>query len=361
MEQSKLPKYKFAILKNETEDNHIPWVTACENFSELIDYEIIDLTKDNWLNNIEDRQFDFLLTRPADKTSYFKQLYDERIFILHKILGYNIYPTFNELLIYENKKFLSYYLKARNIPHPKTWVFYHKEDAVQFVNTANFPIVAKTSIGSSGSGVEIFRSKQKAVEYIERAFSSAGIKRSYLPNFRKGDYLNRIKRRLKNISEAVDYFKEKKEMATKEPQKWFVIFQEYIETEFEWRCVVIDDSYFGHKKLRTYGEKLSGTSKVSWDYPDEQLLFFLKRIMDENKFWSQSIDLFYDKIRGYLVNELQCFWGSKNPHQMIKDGVPGRFFFDGDKWIFEEGEFNTDNSYNLRVKHILKLLKERNA
>ena len=81
--------------------------------------------------------------------------------------------------------------------------------------------------------------------------------------------------------------------------------------------------------------------------------------MTQNGFWSQAVDLFYDKDRGYLVNELQCFWGSKNPHQMIKDDKPGRFVYKNNKWLFEEGKFNENNSYNLRLQHILKLLDAR--
>ena len=101
---------------------------------------------------------------------------------------------------------------------------------------------------------------------------------------------------------------------------------------------------------------ISGTSRVNWEYPDTELLNFLKKIMTENGFWSQAIDLFYDEHRGYLVNELQCFWGSKNPHQMIKENKPGRFIFKDNQWIFEQGNYNENNSYNLRLQHILQLL-----
>ena len=180
-----------------------------------------------------------------------------------------------------------------------------------------------------------------------------------MPNFRKGDYYKRLKHRLGDVGASIDYFKEKKKAATIEPQKWFVLFQEYIKVDYEWRCVAVNDSYFGHKKLRSLGEKISGTSNVSWDVPDETLLDFIKRIMEENGFWSQAVDLFYDEKRGYLVNELQCFWGSKNPHQMIRAGKPGRFIFQNGAWIFEPGEFNRNNSYDLRLQHVFHLMENK--
>ena len=354
-----MTKYRVAILANENKDDHLPWTAACENFSNVLGYDIVDLVAENWIEKITQIKYDFFLCRPPGRIAYYKQLYDERIYIISKVLRLPIYPTFDEQMIYENKRLLSYFLKSKNIAHPKTWVFYNREQACDFAENSQYPIVGKTNIGAGGSGVEILKEKEKALQYIETAFSSTGIRRSFSPNFRKGDYLKRLKKRLGNISDSISYFKEKKRAATIEPQKWFVLFQEYIKVNFEWRCVVVDDSYFGHKKLRSFGDKISGTSKVSWDVPDKILLEFINKIVRDNQFWSQAIDLFFDPNRGYLVNELQCFWGSKNPYQMIKKGEPGRFVLKDGQWIFEGGTFNKNNSYDLRLKHVLKLLKNR--
>jgi glutathione synthase/RimK-type ligase-like ATP-grasp enzyme len=305
-------------------------------------------------------KYDFFLTRPPDRVGYLKQLYDERIYIINQVLNFPIYPRLIEVLFYENKRFLSYYLNAMDIPHPKTWVFYNKDETLSFIENCELPIVAKTNIGAAGRGVKIIKNRSKAYKYVENAFSKTGIKRTFMPNFRRGDYLKRLRKRFSHIGESIEYFLEKKKAATVQPQKWFVLFQEYVESDFEWRCVVIGDSYFGHKKLRSFGEKMSGTSKVGWDLPEEELLNLLKGIVDKNNFWSQAIDLFYDEKRGYLVNELQCFWGSKHPHQMMKNGTPGRFVYREGTWQFEEGSFNQNNSYDLRLQHVMKFLEDPN-
>lgn len=351
-----MSKYNFAILKNETNTDHLDWLKACDNFKKQIDVDVINLMTNDWLEKITQKNYDFFLTRAPGRIGYFKQLYDERIYIINQVLKRPIYPTLNEVLIYENKRFLSEFLKANNIPHPETRVFYSRKEAHSFIRTTPFPIVAKTNIGAGGSGVKIIKNRKDAERYIELAFSIEGIKRSFLPNFRKGDYLKRLVTRISKPREAIRYFKEKKISATIEPQKYFVIFQEYIKSDYEWRCVVIDNSYFGHKKLRSLGEMMSGTSKVSWNVPNKELLDLLKKIVDQNGFWSQAIDLFYNKEQGYLVNELQCFWGSKNPHQMIKNGTPGRFYNENGDWVFDPGHFNQNNSYDLRLQHILRLL-----
>jgi glutathione synthase/RimK-type ligase-like ATP-grasp enzyme len=356
-----MKKYNLAILKNDTPEDHLPWVESCDKFSDRVTYKVIDFMASDWLEKSLAESYDFFLTRAPGRIAYYKQLFDERIYILNKVLGLRVYPTLNELLIYENKRMLSCFVKANNIPHPATRIIYDKQEALEFAKNCDLPLVAKTNIGAGGSGVKIFKNRKEIIEYVEGSFSVAGIKRTFLPNFRKGDYLKRFMNRMKNVSETVEYFREKKRAATVDPQKWFVIFQEFIQSDYEWRCVVINGDYFGHKKLRTIGEMMSGTSKVSWDVPDPELLHLLKEIMEKNNLWCQAVDLFYNEQRGYLVNELQCFWGSKNPHQMIRDGIPGKFVFRDNTWAYVEGEYNTNNSYDLRLKHVLRMLDEKNG
>jgi hypothetical protein len=42
---------------------------------------------------------------------------------------------------------------------------------------------------------------------------------------------------------------------------------------------------------------------------------------------------------------------------MLIDGKPGRYINKSGKWIFEEGDFNTNESYDLRLQAALDLLQ----
>ena len=351
-------KYILAILKNESNDDHIGWINACDQYPKEIDYTVIDLTAFDWFHEINKLEFDYYLTRPPGKTSLFKQLYDERIYILTEVLKKSIYPTRDEILIYENKRMLAYWLQANNIPHPKTNIFYNYDEVLKFAESASFPLVAKSNIGAGGSGVKIYNERKPLIEYIESVFSGRGHQRKWGPNLRKGDYTSRIINRLKNPSETLRYFRQKKDTVQEDIQKGFVILQEYIPCEFEWRVVKIGDSYFAHKKLKSLGQMFSGTSEVSWDAPSEDLLNFVKMVCDKGGFLSQALDIFEPKPGKFYVNELQAFFGSKNPHQMIINGKPGRYRPISGEWRFEEGNFNTNNSYDLRLQNVLELLKK---
>jgi len=350
---------KIVILKNETPGDHQGWIDACEKRREKLQYRVIDLTRSDWLDRLTTGEDDLFLIRPPGAVGYYKQLYDERLYVISQILGKPIYPSFEESVIYENKRMLAYWLQANRVPHPRTHIFYNKQEAMTFARNCDLPQVAKTAIGAGGSGVKILRDASALEKYISEAFSGKGITRKGGPNFRKGGWISRLIKRLTDIPGSLRYFKNKMAQAKSNPQKGFIILQEYIEVEFEWRAVRIGDSYFAHKKLKSRGELFSGTSEAGWEPPPHALLGFVKEVTSKRNFFSQAVDIFEPEPGHYLVNEMQAFWGSKNPHQMIIEGEPGRYIEKKGNWIFEKGAFNSNNSYDLRLTHALELLERK--
>jgi len=352
-------KIKFAILGNENADDHKRWVCACEKYKKILLYETVDLTGHKWLDNIRNFEPDMLLAKPGGMAAPLKQLYDERLMILVNELGLKCFPTLEEVLIYENKRFLSYWLKANMIPHPETWVFYFQDEAARFLETADYPIVGKVNIGASGSGVSILQNKQEAFGYLQQCFSSKGAPRRWGPNLDKGKFLRRGFHYIlnpKDIKKKASKYKTVKS----DKQKGFVIFQEYVSHDFEWRVVAIGDSYFAHKKLKI-GEKASGSTLKKYENPPIKLFDFARKIMEKFGFLSQAIDVFEKKDGGFLVNEMQCIFGQSDPYQMLVDGKPGRYVFEDGKWAFEPGDFNTNESYDLRLKTAISLLENRGS
>ncbi len=344
-----MKKIKAIILRNELEDDHILWIKACEDYHDQVEYRVVNLTSNNWLEEIHKEPFDILLAKPGGLTAHFKQLYDERIYILGVALGYKIFPTPLEIFIYENKRFLASWLNANNIPHPMTDVFYSYAEALEYTRSAAYPFVAKTNIGASGSGVIIIKSITEAKDYINETFRGRGALQRSGPNREKGELL---KRGIHYIFHPSDITKKLHIYKTKVSnlQKNFVIFQEYIPHDYEWRVVRIGESFFAHKKLKR-GEKSSGSLLKNYDNPPLELFDFIKEITDKHGFYSQAIDIF-ESERGYLVNEMQCIFGQSDPYQMLFDGKPGRFRYIQNKWHFEEGNFAHNECYDLRLEFV---------
>lgn len=341
---------KFAILRNEDPFDHLLWVKACEEFVNRIDFKVIDITKENWLQVIKCYSPDLLLVKPSGKTSLFRTLYVERLEILVDVLNYPSFPSINEVRIYENKRFFAYWAQANKIPHPKTWVFYNQKEALSAMSAFDLPLVGKMNIGASGNGVRILRTKNEVKTYINDAFNK-GLKSRTGPKLSKGKLFSRAWQKFRHPHELLNRLTTYKDI-TSDIQKGFVILQQYIPHEYEWRAVVIGDSYFAHKKL-VYGEKASGSLIKKYENPPQVLLDFVRSLTDRHQFQSVSIDFFEPVYGTYLVNEIQCIFGQSDPYQMLVDDKPGRYTHRNGAWVFEEGDFNANESYNLRVKAVI--------
>jgi len=136
-------------------------------------------------------------------------------------------------------------------------------------------------------------------------------------------------------------------------QKDIVVIQEYIEHNFEWRCVRIGESYFAYKKLKSNG-KASGSKLFEYGPPPVELLDYTKKLCEKFNFQFMAVDLFHNP-QGIFVNELQTLFGHKNPYICMVNDIPGRYVYQSGMWQFEAGDFNTNESYDLRLSTALEL------
>ena len=349
------PKIKALILANESKIDHNEWVISCNKYKEEIDFFVINLTKENWLSEVSRVKPDILLTKPGGKTLQFKLLYDERLSVLVKELKYKSYPSLDEVLIYENKRYFTYWLMANMLPHPNTFISYYKTEAMDFIETTNYPIVAKLNIGASGNGVNIIKSKEEAIKYTNLIFSG-GVRSRVGPKLNKGKLLRRLLNKIKSPVAFTDKIKTYRDVS-RDFQKGFLLFQEYIPHDYEWRAVRIGDSFFAHKKMKK-GEKTSGSLLKGYENPPISLLNFVKDVTDRFGFYSQAVDVFEVSNHKYLINEMQCIFGQSDTYQMKVDNKIGRYIFENEQWMFQEGVFNSNKSYDLRIEAVIKNYKK---
>jgi len=313
------------------------YINACKEIG--IEYEVVDIISNDWIENIKKSDCDGYLVMPSCEKEVWKRMYDEKLYFINKIMAKPIYPSYEELFLYENKKNMSYWLSINELPHPKTWVFYNKEEASQFADHyLNYPIMFKTNIGSAAIGVKYIESRRKARKLVNKIFTKYKF-------FNRG-YTKWYKTKYKISYPLMD-----------DKQHNFIIFQEKINVKLEWRMIKIGESYFGHQKLFD-GKYHSGSGLVGWVKPTKGLLDFTKRVCEIGSFSSMNLDIFQDTNNQYYINELQSIFGSYDNSQMYIDGVPGRFISYDEDWIFQEGYFSQNGSCNLRVVDFVEKLKK---
>lgn len=330
---------QLGILKAYRE-GHEDYIKACEKIG--ISYKVIDILAPDWLTQVQDAKCDGFLCHPPCDITEQKHIYDEKVYFINKILNFPVYPSFNEIFVYENKRNMAYWLQSHNLPHPTTFIFGRKSEAKEFVKSSQFPLVFKTSTGASSSGVSIIRSKSQAFRHINQVFGR------FHPLLAIGKV--RFIKNEKNIPIPV----------LGDPQKHYLIVQNFHKIKHEWRIVKIGDSYFGHQKLLK-GDFASGSLQKGWVVPPEELLRLVKDLCKQGSFYSMAVDIFETLDNQFLINELQCIFGQSTQDLMIKEGAPGRCYFEesSNTFLFEEGNFNEFNSKLLRVEHFIKILKEK--
>lgn len=312
------------------------YVLACQELN--VDYEIIDILSADWLDNLKNAEVDGFLSRPPCDLQELKTIYDERLFFIYKYLQKPLYPNFESLYIYENKRNMASFLDYFNIPHAKTWVFIDKQEAVEHLKKMKYPIVLKSNIGWGGFAVRIVRSYHSAYLKAQKIF---GLKNGWVC---AGLSPIKYKYGLPFIVNGA-------------AQKHYMIVQEYHKIKWEWRILKIGNSYFGHQKLLK-GEKASGSGLVGWVDPPKELLYLVKDICEKGHFEVMDVDVLETCDSQFLVNELQAIFGSVLPYQMRVNDVPGRYIYSDEKgFVFEMGEFNRLNSKLLFVEDFVARLK----
>ena len=317
--------YVFGIIK-EFWHMHWPFIAACREMK--VPYKILDISGPNWIDVIEKAGCDAFLVQPSVQLSIWKQMYDERLSLMAHQMKKILFPSFEELWIWESKRRMHYWMGINNIPHPKTWVFYSKQVALEFVDKIDLPIVFKSDMGSSATGVIIFRDRSKLKRHVAECFKKGFTTYRRAPN----------------------------------DKEWgSVIFQEFIQNAREWRMIRIGNSYFGYEKIKV-GDFHSGSHQWRYGLPQSEILDFLKMVTDKGNFLSMDLDVLISEKGELLVNELQTLFGMGNPYEMcVVDDRPGRMTLNMEtgKWEFEAGAFCQNFLCNQRVITLMEILEAK--
>lgn len=302
---------------------HSFYIGACRELG--VPYKVIDISGPDWLKRVRESGCDAFLVRPSGQITVWKQMFDERLKVIAHDLNKTIFPSYDAIWFYESKRRMHYWLQAHDVPHPRTWVYYDRQEALAFVDATPLPIVFKTDFGSGAMGVQILTDRGKLSRLVNRCFRKGIVKSG-------GDPRDR--------------------------QWGSVLFQEFLPNVREWRMIRVGESYMGYQKLQR-GQFHSGSQSFQYQRPPDRLLDWVRETTDRGDFRSMALDVFVTAEGDYLVNELQTTFALHVDEGIpMVDGEPGRFVYqpDAEAWQFEPGHFCRNKLCNLRVEALLDQL-----
>lgn len=323
--QVEFPNSEFTLgIIEDTTQYHQHYIAACLELE--VSFKVLSLIDHNWIDLVHESCCDGFLVWPSSFPSTAKHVFDNRLYILERELGANVFPSWKECWLTEHKPRLHDWLLANEIPHPATRVFYKKQQAIEYSALATYPLVVKTATGAAASGVTIVHDESSLRQLIRLAFGRGLRPNSYSPNDR---------------------------------QRGYILIQKYYPNiAREWRMVRMGSAYFGHVKGVGKSGIHSGSKLVEWRKPGTELLDMTREISENGGFESMDIDIFETENGALLVNECQTVFGcSIATTQMMIDGQPCYYRFQEGRWSLVPGDICQNHLCNQRVRILIERLQ----
>lgn len=240
------------------------WIEYCK--SRNIDYKLVDCYRSDIIQQLSD--CDGLMWhfnhKGAKESKFAKQL-----LFSAQLSGKKTFPDFNTVWHFDDKVGQKYLLEALNLPLVNSYVFYSKDDALDWAEKTFFPKVFKLRNGAGSDNVRLVKSKKQANHLIKKAFDKGYQQYNPIADLReryrkfklgKSDLLN-VFRGLVRFVYPTEYAR----LAGREIG--YVYFQDFIPgNDFDIRVVVIGDKAFALKRLvRENDFRASGSGSILYE------------------------------------------------------------------------------------------------
>jgi len=309
------------------------WILYCE--TNKINYKLVDCYRTDIIMQLSDcnaLMWHFSQNNPK------AILFAKQLIYSVEASGRHVFPDFNTVWHFDDKVGQKYLLEAVNAPLIPTWVFYEKQDALEWVKRTNFPKVFKLRGGAASQNVRLAHTKNEANRFIFKAFS-CGFPAYYAKGSLKERYrLYRLGRtNFVDLLEGVIRFVIPPPYARiKRREKGYVYFQEYIaDCDHDIRVIIIHERAFCIKRMvRKNDFRASGSGILHFEHElfSKELIKLAFEITTKIKAQSLALDFIYKDKQALLV-EISFGFPTKN----FIEGCQG--FWDKDlNWY--EGKFN---------------------
>ena len=285
------------------------WIEYCKQH--IIQYKIVDAYANNILEQIAD----------CDTFMWHHHLYQYKdylfakqlIYVIEKQMGKICYPNYDTCWHYDDKIGQKYLLEAIDAPLIPTYIFYTRDEALEWIRHTTFPKVFKLRSGSGSKNVQLVKDAKQAKELVEKSFNRGFQKNSHLirvvqrwKQYRKGNCT--FKWFLKGIVTHYSY----KERFNKE-EIGYVYFQDYIpNNNFDIRVFVIGNRAVAKKRMNRANDfRASGSGNLIFDKEQIDLefvktAFYLNR---ELKMQSAAFDFLQSQNGTVVLSEISYCCG----------------------------------------------------
>jgi len=268
-------------------------------------YKFYDIHSSRWIERAD--EFDVIIWRTNSRPTELDEA-RKKIFVLEKYMGKLCFPTFNMIMIYEDKAIQHFLMKLKGLPEIETYVSNSIEDALTLSKKLGVPLVSKVNPGSGSAGVELVKSHRTARKLVKKAFSYNG-RWTYWSYLRQKDY---------------------------------VLFQKLQRNDgYDLRIIVIGKYIFGYYRDTPKHEfRASGMGRVRKEDIPVRAMDIARLVASKLDLPTVAVDFLYDSIEGkFYIVEMSSFIRARTADQLHVNGIPGVYIYEDGKYRFEPGKF----------------------
>lgn len=226
--------------------------------------------------------------------------------------GIKCFPNTKTCWHFDNKIAQKYLLESINAPLVPSYVFYTKNEALQWAKTTSFPKVFKLKGGAGASNVKLASSKEEAERLIDKCFGK-GFRQyrwqeQFTESLRKNkegkaplrEVLRPIKYAFKRYPTLFDHYHGR--------EIGYAYFQDFIpNNSFDIRVCVVGNKAFALKRLTRHEDfRASGSGNIIYDKQqiDERCIKISFDVNNKLKAQSVAFDFVFDENSQPFIVEI---------------------------------------------------------
>jgi len=224
--------------------------------------------------------------------------------------GKKVMPNLNSCWHFDDKVAQKYLLEAIGAPLIKSYVFYSKKEALDWINKTEFPKVFKLKGGAGSANVKLIHSKSKAKQLVRKSFGRG---------FRQFDRIMLFKYSIKkyfigktNLKDVflsfLKIFVKSEYEKVKGKEIGYAYFQDFIpDNNSDIRIIVVGEKAFGIKRMvRKNDFRASGSGQILYEKEvlNEDCVKIAFKVSKQLKSNCLTFDFLFDNRNQPLIAEI---------------------------------------------------------
>lgn len=286
------------------------WIAYCQDKG--VDYMLVNCYHSDIMTQLQDcdaLMWHFNQNSPKDF------LFAKQLIYSVEATGKKVFPDFHTAWHFDDKVGQKYLLEAIGAPLAPIWVFYDKQEALQWAKTTDYPKVFKLRGGSGSQNVSLVKSQKEAKQLIRKAFG-----RGFMAYNTWGSLKERWRKYRLGTGSAKDilkglvrFFITPTYARVKGREKGYIYFQKFIpNNDFDVRIVIIGEKALGEKRMTRKNDfRASGSGVFSFEEIEPKTVKTAFDISKQLKTQSLAFDFIYDKSNNPLIVEISYGFGTE--------------------------------------------------